>query len=475
MKPELKFLSQEELVKIHNLALDMLEDMGMGFQHEEARQILEKAGAKVEGEIVKFPRELVERAISTAPKRDELILYGRTEDQDVKISEQAPMLSAMTMATNVIDLDTREKRPATDEDLEILMRIIERLENVKISGAPVTPQDVPQKVCDWYTLATSLKNSTKHLTVGAVREEGVKDAIKMASLALGDGESFKDRPFVSFWILTMPPLMVDDITAGVLVEASKQGAPTMISSGGILGLTSPVTVEGAAVHTHAEILACITLAQMTNPGTPVVYTSFVRGMDMKTSSVAMASPEFAMLKSIMGELGRFLELPTRMPAMLRDAKILDAQAGFETGMVGTIGAFASDMQDSMQFDMDMVVDFADLLYCNECMGQIRRMARGVELTEDKLALDVMKEVGHGGNFLDQMHTAMNFRKEIWRGKLVAKGNWDDWMKNGGLDIKEKAIEAVRKMIEENKDMKFLDKEVEKQIDDVAYQASLRHK
>lgn len=385
------------------------------------------------------------------------------------------MLAAMTMATNVIDLDTRKKRPATDKDLEILMRMVERLDNVPISGALVTPQDIPERECDWYTLATSIKNSTKHITCGAIGEQGVKDAVQMAQYALGDEVDFKDRPFVSFWVLTMPPLMVDRITAGVLIEASKQGAPTMISSGGILGMSSPITVESAAVHTHAENIACIALAQLVNPGCPVVYTSFVRSMDMKSTTVSMASPEFAMLKSIMGQLGRYLNLPTRMPAMLRDAKMLDAQAGFETGMVGTLGAFASDMQDSMQLDMDMVVDFADLLFCDESMGQIRRMARGVEFSEKNLALDVMKKVGHGGSFLSQLHTVRNYKKELWTGKLVAKGTWDNWMADGELDIRDRAIKATRQMIEENKEMTFLDKEIEEKIDEVAKQATLRNK
>ncbi|SKC70553.1 trimethylamine methyltransferase family protein [Maledivibacter halophilus] len=475
MKPELKFLSKKELLYIHNVALDLLEDMGIELLLEEARDILKEGGAKVEGNIVKIPRELVAKAIKTAPKRDEFVLYGRNEENDIRINESAPVLAAMTMATQVIDLETREKRPATDEDLVHLTRVCEKLENVSIASALVTPQDVPQRACDWYTWATSIKNTTKHITGGAVGKEGVRDAIRMASLAVGSEEAFLERPFISFWVLTMPPMKIDNLTLEVLIEASRYKVPSIISSGGILGLTSPITIESALAHTHAEILACIALSQIINPGTPVVYTSFVRSMDMRTSNVSMSSPEFAIMKSCMGELGRFLNLPTRMPAMLRDAKVLDAQAGFETGMVGTIGAMASDIIEGMQFDMDMVVDYADLPYCNECMAQIKRVMRGVDITDSRLALDVLFEIGHGGNFLSHTHTVSNFRKEIFMPKLAERGMWGDWEKSGSLDIKDKSLKLVRKMVEESKDMELLDEETQKKIDQIAYEASLKYK
>lgn len=473
MRPQLKFFSEKELLTVHKTALDILEDTGIELLLEEARDILEKEGAQVEGDIVKIPREIVEKALETVPKRDDFVLYGRKEENDIKISEDGPVLAAMTMATQVIDLETRKKRAATDADLTKLTRVLEKLDNVSIASALVTPQDVPMKTCDWYTWATSIKNTTKHITGGAVGKEGVRDAIRMASLAAGSEEAFLARPFISFWVLTTPPLRVDHLTLEVLMEASRHKVPAIISSGGILGLTSPVTIAGAAAQTHAEILACIALSQLVNPGAPIVYTSFVRSMDMKTANVSMSSPEFAMLKSCMAELGRFLNLPTRMPSMLRDAKTLDAQAGFETGMVGTIGALAADILEGIQFDMDMVVDYADLPYCNECMAQLKRLTRGFEVTESTLALDVLNEVGHGGNFLANMHTALNFRSEIWTPTLTERRMWEGWEQDGALDIEEKSLNMVRKMVEENKEVELLDKETQEKIDNIAREATLK--
>lgn len=467
MKPELNFISNDEIKLIHEKSLEMLEDMGMKFDGKEARDYFEKAGAKVEGEIVKIPRNIIEKALKTVPKRDDFILYGRTPDKDVKISDNIPSLAAMTMATNVIDVDTGEKRPATNRDLELLTRILEKLDTVTMASALITPQNVPMQASDWFTWATSIKNTTKHITGGAVGKEGVRDAIKMAIEAVGSEEEFFKRPFISFWVLTVPPMRVDENTSNVLIEASLNKVPSVISSGGILGISSPISVESAIIHTHAETLACIALSQIVKEGAPVIYSSYVRSMDMRTLTISMSSPESAIMKGIMSQLGKYIGLPTKMPANLRDAKVLDAQAGFETGMVGAIGALACDFIVAMQLDMDLVVDYADLVYSNECMRQLQRLVRPLDWSDKKLAYEDMKKVGHGGSFLGSKNTVKNFKKEIWIPTITERGNWKSWQDNGGKDIRQVSHEKVKSIIEEVKDLEILSKDVRDKIDEIA--------
>ena len=467
MKPELKILSDEDVVLVHNKALEMLEDLGMKFEAKEARDYFEKVGATIEGDIVKIPKNIVEKALQTVPKRDDFILYGRTKDKDVKVSDDIPSLAAMTMATNVIDIDTGKKRYATDKDLENLTKILETLDGVTIASGLVTPQDVPMEASDWYTWATTIKNTTKHITGGVVGKEGVRDAIEMASLAIGSREEFNKRPFISFWVLTMPPLKVDENTCNVLMEAAIHKVPSVVSSGGILGITSPISVESAIVHTHAEILACIALSQIVNEGAPIIYSSYVRSMDMKTLSVAMSSPESAIMKGCMAQLGKYINLPTKMPANLRDAKVLDAQAGFETGMVGAVGALTCDFIVSMQLDMDLVVDYADLIYSNECMMQLQRLARPLDFSDKKLAYDNMKKIGHGGNFLGSKNTVKNFKKEIWIADITERGNWESWQSKGGKDIREVSFEKVKFILESLEGVNLLPEDIRNKIDDIA--------
>lgn len=475
MRPSIKYLSDAEVVRVHEKALEMLENLGMKFEGAETREYFAKAGAEVSGQIVKIPRSIIEEGLKTVPKREEFVLYGRTPDKDVHVKDRVPSLAAMTMATHVLDPETGLRRKATDRDLALITRIMEKLDTVTIASALVTPQDVPMAASDWYTWATSIKNTTKHITGGAVGKEGVRDAIKMASLAVGSEEEFLKRPFISFWVLTMPPLRVDENTSNVLMEAAVHKVPSVISSGGILGMTSPMSVESALVHTHAETLACIALSQLVNPGAPVIYSSYVRSMDMKTMCINMSSPESIIMKVGMSQMGDYVGLPTKMPANLRDGKVLDAQAGFETGMGGLAGALSCDFIVSMQLDMDLMVDFADMIYSDECMQILQRMARPLSFDDETLAYDNMEEVGPGNTFLETDHTFEHFKDEIWMPRYMERGTWENWEANGSRDIRDICAEKVKDMLEELRDYEILPKDVRDAIDAVAAGSSEKAK
>lgn len=470
MKPLIQFLSTAEVKRLHNQSLQILKDIGMRLPHEAALELLSHNGAQiVDGKIVRLPEQLVQTAIEAVPKRKDVTLYGRDPKHDVTFEAHDPALACMTMAVNVIDPHTRQKRPATNEDLVVLTRIADQLENIRINGGLVTPQEVPGAFNDWYTWATTIKNTTKHITGGMLGARCVQDAAKMGAIALGDENRFHERPFISGWVLTLPPLGIDPESLEALMEMSRLKIPIMLSSGPILGTSSPVTLAGTIAQTHAEILGCITVSQLINPGAPIVYASFARGMDMKSGSISMACPEFGILKVALAQMGKYLDLPVRMPSMLRDAKILDAQAGFETGMVGTVTGLIADLMDGMQLDMDLVVDFPDLIFCDDCMAGIRRMARELRVDKDSLSLETIKDVGPGGTFLSHPHTYDNFRQELWIPKLMERRNWESWEKDGSFDIFKVAEEKVLQMLSE-KHAPLLSTEVENQLDAVVRMA-----
>jgi trimethylamine--corrinoid protein Co-methyltransferase len=433
-------------------------------------ELMSQKGAKiVDDNVVRIPARLVDAAIETVPKRKEVTLYGRDPKHDVTFEKHDPALACMTMAVNVIDPHTRQKRSATNDDLAALTRMADQLENIRVNGGLVTPQEVPGEFNDWYTWATTIKNTTKHITGGMLGARCVQDAAKMGTLALGDERLFRERPFISGWVLTLPPFGIDSESLEALMEMSRRKIPAMVSSGPILGTSSPVTIAGTIAQAHAEILGCIVVSQLVNSGAPIVYTSFARGMDMKSGNISMACPEFGILKVAMAQMGKLLDLPIRMPSMLRDSKVLDAQAGFETGMIGTVTGLIADLMDGMQLDMDLVVDFPDLVFCNDCMAGIRRMASDLVVDEDSLALEVMKAVGPGGTFLSQDHTFDNFRRELWTPELLERRNWDLWETDGSLDIFKVAEKKALEMLAE-KSAALLSTEVENQIDEVVRMA-----
>lgn len=452
MKPELKFLSRKDIQAIHECALKILQEVGMKFPAREALEAFEKAGAEIiDNDVVLISESLINDALQKSPKRKDVTLFAMDPAKDITFGEIDPGLSCMTMATSVIDPWSGEKRSATNSDLASLVKIADQLEHVKVAGGLVTPQDVNYKICEWHTWATCLQNTTKHITDGVSGYRGVKDLIEMGSVAAGSREKFLKRPFVSGWVLTLPPLSMDTASLEAMMEMNRNNIPIMLSSGPIQGNTSPVTIQGTLAQAHAEILACICLSQLVNPGAPLVYTSFARGMNMKTSNISMAGPEFAALKVAMSQMGLFLDFPIRMPSMLRDSKILDAQAGFETGLVGTLSSFNADIMDAMQLDTDMVVDYPDLVFCDDCMAFIRHALRDIKIDRNSLAFDVIKETGPGGNFLANPHTFKNFKKELWHSQLFDHNNWDAWENKGSKTIRDTALEKVYAMLEKEHD------------------------
>lgn len=470
MKPVIQFLSDQEVKVVHEQSLRVLEEIGMRLPLQEALDLMSQNGAEiVDGNVVRIPLRLVEAAIETLPKRKDVTLYGRDPKHDVTFEKHDPGLACMTMAVNVIDPHSRRKRPATNDDLAALTRIADQLDNIRVNGGLVTPQEVPGDFNDWYTWATTIKNTTKHITGGMLGARCVQDAAKMGAIALGDDSLFRKRPFISGWVLTLPPFAIDAESLEALMEMSRFKIPVMLSSGPILGTSSAVTIAGTIAQAHAEILACMVVSQLVNPGAPIIYTSFARGMDMKSGNVSMACPEFGILKAAMAQMGKSLDLPIRMPSMLRDAKVLDAQAGFETGMVGTVTGLMADLMDGMQLDMDLVVDFPDLVFCDDCMAAIRRMAAKLVVDEDTLAMETMKAVGPGGTFLSQDHTFEHFRRELWMPNLLERRNWDLWENDGAMDIFKVAERKTLEMLAADPEP-LLPAETQDQIDEVVRKA-----
>jgi trimethylamine--corrinoid protein Co-methyltransferase len=474
MKPQISFLSREEQDRIHEAALWILKEMGIQMPSQQAVSIMQKAGAKVDNKnIVKIPPELVKYALTTVPKREAFVLYGREEKFDVHFPKDTPLLAPMQEATRVIDLETGMYRPASNKDLADLTRLMEALKNVAYVGSLVTPQDVSKETSEWYALATMLKNTSKHIYTATPGAGFIRDAVKMASIVVGSEEAFKARPFISFNILMRAPLQISRPEVEALIEVSRQGLNLFLTSGAIAGATTPVTMVGAIAQNHAEVMSEIVLSQVVRPGTPAMYSCSLRSMDMTTANVAMSSPESAILRGAQAQMAQYLELPVRSKGFLRDAKVLDAQAGFETAMVGLVTTLSSDIIEGLQYEMDVLVDFADLVFVDEAFSALKRIEKGFSADSSTLtlALDALKEAGHGGSFIGSKHTLKNFRSELWRPQLFDRWPWGTWEKNGSKDARQRAREKAKEILSSYQPAR-LSPNVELAIDKIAKEAKI---
>ena len=451
MKPVLQFLSDTEIKLIYDSALRILSEIGMIMPHPEVIKIMEGAGAEIlDNNLVRISPDLVKSAMKTVPKRADVILYGQDAEHDVTFVDSLPTNVCMTMAVDVIDPWTDERRTATNDDLARLTWLADQIPIISVNGGLVTPQDVPGAYNDWYTWATTIKYTKKHITGGMHGSRCVKDAIEMASVAVNGIENFRKRPCISGWVLTLPCLAFDFESIDAMIEMNKQNIPIILTSGPMVGATSPMSCAGSMAQALAEMLGAITLTQLVNPGAPVIFTSFVRSLDMRTAIACMGSPESGMMRSAMGQIGKWLDLPVRMPSLLRDSKVLDAQAGYETGLTGVLGAINSDLMDSMQLDSDLVVDYADLVFTSDCVQGLQRIVKGINVSQEHLddCFETIKTVGPMGSFLDHPQTLKNCRKELWHPKVLNRQNYSVWKNEGAKDVRTVAIEKVRSLLDQ---------------------------
>ena len=452
MKPILKFLSDQEILLVHETSLRILNKIGMKMPHKEAHEILKKAGASVNEEtgMVFFPESLVSDALKNVPKRSDVVLYAQNPDQDIRFVDNVPTNVCMTMAIDVIDPWDGKRRAATNEDLARLTWLADRNPTIAVNGGLVTPQDVPGEYNDWYTWATCLKNTTKHITGGMLGARCVRDAVEMASIVIGSKEAFMARPFISGWVLTLPCLGIDFESLDAMMEMNRLNLPIILTSGPMVGASSPMSCAGSLAQAHAEMLACITLSQIINPGCPIIYTSFIRSLDMRSVTACMGSPESGMMRAAMAQIGKYFDLPVRMPGLLRDSKVLDAQAGFETALTGVMNILNAYLMDSMQLDSDLLVDYADLVFTPDSVQGLQRVAKGIDVTESVMdeCFETIKEIGCAGSFLEHPQTLKKCRKEIWHPKLHNRQNYSVWKENGGKDIRQNAIEKIITLLEE---------------------------
>ncbi len=472
-KITIQMLSQEEKDRIHAASLALLHDVGLQVMDAEAREILSSHGARVDAatQRVRYPPELVERALHSAPS--EFMLYGRDPARSVHMRQGNVFYTTNGYAVQLYDPQTRQRRMIDQQDLAWITRLADAMDQVDLYAVLATPNDAPPETNDRYQLALSLANTTKHIWNTAYGKEGVQDAVAIASAVRGGREELRRFPLFTLDLTTLSPLQLDQRQASTMVEGARQGLPIGISPGPIGGATAPITLAGIATQANAEMLGAITLVQLVSPGVPVIFTQYTRTLDMATGGVTMGGPEFALLRVATAEMARYYNLPSRGGAMIADSKACDAQMGVEklltcllaslSGLTVVAGVGQADFINTVRPDQ-MLID-------NEIIGQVRHLMKGFAVDKASMATELIGEVGPGGNFLAQDHTAAHFRSELWFPKLWDRKPWSVWEAEGGKDIAQRAAERLRTL---TPDVPPLPDSVSREMWEIVREADRRH-
>jgi trimethylamine--corrinoid protein Co-methyltransferase len=474
-RAKLEILSSDEVVRIHDASLEVLVNAGVQVKDLETRRMLEEAGARVDksNHVIKIPESLVHEALKKAPK--EFALYGRDQVQPLRLGQWDTYFTTGGYATYVYDVTTGERREVTSRDLGDAVRLADALPNCDlVANLPATPRDVPQTTLERHQWAIGLTNTSKHVLSEARGYESVRDATAMAAAIAGSTDALKKRPIITFDVTTISPLTQDRLQTQEIIGGARNGIPVSISPGPMAGASSPVTLAGTMAQANAEFLSGLVISQVASPGAPVIYACWARHLDQKTANVAMGTPEFALLRVCQAQLGRYYGLPTRGGGLVTDSKISDAQSGYEKMATCLIPAMAGL---NIVAGMAMVnslntMSFEQFMLDEEIVGFTKRMLKGIDISQEKIAADVIKAIGPGGSFLGTRHSLKHFKEELWMPQISDRTTWSQWHERGEKRVEVMAREAAKKVLASHQ-RPALPAEVEKRIWSIVREAEKR--
>ncbi|MBN1673230.1 MAG: trimethylamine methyltransferase family protein [Kiritimatiellae bacterium] len=417
-------LTQDQIGRIHESALRILEEIGVQVALAEAQAVFAQAGARVDAGArrVRIPARLVEKSLGLAPSR--IVLCGREPRHDLALEDSRVYMGTGGAALNVLDPDTGAARPGKLRDIAQLARLVDGLENVHFFIRPCTAQDVPRERLGVTEFHAAISNTTKHVMGAGYTLEGVRQVIDMAGRVAGDVRALRKRPFISFttgWMVS--PLTFDPDATRALMEILKRRIPVALSSAPMAGSTAPITMAGTLAQLHAEELAGIVFSQLVKPGAPVLYGGIPGMADMHDLSYKAGGVEFGLMNAAISQLAGYIRVPNYCSAGITEARIPDMQAIYEKtfSIVQCALAGANYVHHAAGIlDSILTVDYGQFVIDNEIIGMALKMVRGIRVDEEHLALETIAEVGPGGNFVSTEHTLAHLRTEFLEPMLVPR-------------------------------------------------------
>ena len=447
---QLKVLTQDQIERISNASLEILETVGVRVQEENALQLLAKSGVEVDTktQVVKVPPSLVKESLKKAPNR--ILLSGKTSEYDLELEGTNVYTFGGGSLVHVLDLEGRH-RLANSKDLEDLTRLQDKLENPHMMHCTVIPSDVPIVGSSLIRYALTTRNTWKHVFADSEGKQGVLDLLKLARIVAGEEDLTKKHYFTTCSCI-VSPLKQNRDSVEVIMEAAKWNVPNILDEMPSPGGTAPVTLAGLLIEQNANILCSLVIAQLVNPGAPCIYGAPSGGMDMRTGNFSGAAPEAGLIAVASAQIAHHYGLPC-MTGVGLDSKIPDQQAGYERAsnfLMSALGGTNLYVDSTGALETERLCSYEQVAIDNEILQMVYRILRGIEVTDETLALDVIRNVGPlGAHFLSQEHTRRHMRTELWIPDLTDRNTWEGWERAGGKDIRERAKEKVRKILTEH--------------------------
>jgi trimethylamine--corrinoid protein Co-methyltransferase len=449
MQPKLELLSRELVERILDEAFQLLRSPGVKVQAPEARKLLAEAGAQVDeaNEVVHLPEALARQALATAPR--EFFLHNRAGAPVVHYGGDAVHFDPGSCGVHVLDHDTLEHKPAQTADLVRLLKIAEMLPQYDAQSTAVVCNEVPKEIGDLYRLYLVLLYSAKPIVTGAFSTRTTPIMFDMLAIFAGSRAALAKKPLAIFDVCPTPPLIWSEFAAQNLIDLARAGVPAQIVAMPLAGAAAPVTLLGSVVQHAAETISGITIHQLAKPGAPVVWGGAPTIVDMRHGTTPMGTIETAMIDAAYAQVGKSLGLPTHAYLGASDAKIVDAQAGLESGVTAIIGALAGINMISGAGMLDFLAcqSAEKLVMDAEGIAMAKRLLDGMQVRTETLAAAMFEGINFKADFLKQKITRQLFAKEqCLPSPVIDRGSIRAWKEAGGLDTFARAKVRVQELL-----------------------------
>lgn len=465
-KLKLEILTTEDVRKIHDATLQIIEKVGVKFPSKRALEIWEANGAQVDREkkIVRAKPHIIEAALKKAPPSYKLA--ARDPQQDLQLDGSHVHLGTDGCGVEVIDIETREKRTSRLQDVKDIARVADATEEVAFHWVPVSAQDTPVEARGLHEVKAVWENSTKHVQTESIyNAREAQAAIEMAAILAGGKDKLRARPVLSLMQCTAPPLGHDGGSLDAALLAAEAGIPTGFMTMAACLTTGPATMAGTLAVGNAEVIAATALLQLAFPGAPVFYAAAQTASDLRTGAYTGGGPEDFLFGAATNVLSDFYNIPLSMGSFATGAKEPNWQAGLE-GSLSTFMAslVMSDMLLGCGFlHGSRIWSYAEMMMDCEIFSIIHKMMGGIVVDDETLALEAIAAVGPGGHFLAQKHTK-NHMREIFIPQFLDRRPYSEWETKQD-DARDWALAKARKKLKEHQPDP-MEKNISKEFDKI---------
>ena len=476
MRPVLRLLETELIERILAEAREVLSKLGVEIHNEGVLRILSDHGADVDLKkwLARLPEEMADKALRTVPRSFKLFDVLGEETHDFKGGNV--YFTPGSAAINILDGATGEMRRPGTADYVRYVKVTSGLPHVASQSTALIPADVHERISDSYRLYLSLLYGEKPVVTGAFTIEGF-EVMKDLQLAVrGSDNALREKPLTIFSCCPTAPIKWSDVTSQNLVDCARWSIPVELISMPLSGLVAPVTLVGSLVQQTAETLSGVIISQLTRPGHAILYGGSPAIFDVRHETTPMGAIETMMLNCANSEIGKHLGIPTQGYIAMSDAKLLDSQAGLETGAGALLAALSgiNSVSGPGMLDFESCQSLEKLVVDNEICGMAYRLLRGIEPREDFPALPIFQELLAEKNLLISDHTRRHLRQEIlFPGPVIDRASRARWLKDGQVTLRARAAREVSRLVEKCQPSRLAD-ETKSELTRLMERESRRH-